>query len=117
MKRYTLFSAIPIGAITVFLHIGKRYTPFLAFHQFFRILPIIWAQGAATHFVAKSKMAALENKNKNVQHPTLEQYRYLSTDTISTHLSFRWTIPKRGYNRISNNRPKYVSELHLRSHI
>jgi hypothetical protein len=41
VKRYALNSTTPIGAITVFLQTGKRYTPFSALHQFFNTLPII----------------------------------------------------------------------------
>jgi hypothetical protein len=47
VKRYTSNSATPIGAITMFLQIGKRYTPFSALHQFFPTLPIFvlkWRQ-------------------------------------------------------------------------
>ncbi len=47
MKSYTPNSATPIGANTMFLQIGKRYTPFSALHQFFPTLPIICAQVAA----------------------------------------------------------------------
>jgi hypothetical protein len=46
VKRHTLNSATPIGANTVFLQTGKRYTPFSALHQFFPTLPIICAQVA-----------------------------------------------------------------------
>ncbi len=41
MKHYTLSSATPIGANTMFLQIGKCYIPFLALRQFFQTLPII----------------------------------------------------------------------------
>jgi hypothetical protein len=47
MKCYTLSSATPIGANTMFLQIGKRHIPLLALHQFFHTLPIIWAQVVA----------------------------------------------------------------------
>ncbi len=38
LKRYTPNSTSPNGANTKFLQIGKRYTPFLALHQFFPTL-------------------------------------------------------------------------------
>jgi hypothetical protein len=41
----------PIGVNTMFLQIGKRYAQFLALHQFFHTLPIIWAQVAIKHFL------------------------------------------------------------------
>jgi hypothetical protein len=47
VKRYTPNSATPIGANTMSLQIGKRYTPFSALHQFSPTLPIICAQVAA----------------------------------------------------------------------
>jgi hypothetical protein len=37
VKRYTQSSDTPIGDIAMFVQIGKRYTPFLAFHQFTQI--------------------------------------------------------------------------------
>ncbi len=55
MKHYTPNSATPISANTVFLQIGKRYTPFSAFHQFFPTLPIIWAQVAAKRFMQNTR--------------------------------------------------------------
>jgi hypothetical protein len=51
VKCYTPDSATPIGANTVFLQIGKHYTPFSAFHQFFPTFPIICAQVAAKRFM------------------------------------------------------------------
>jgi hypothetical protein len=51
VKRYTPNSTSPIGANTMFLQIGKRYTPFLALHQFFPTLLIICAQVAAKRFM------------------------------------------------------------------
>jgi hypothetical protein len=50
MKHYTPNSATPIGANTMFLEIGKHYTPFSALHQFFPTLLIIWAQVSAKCF-------------------------------------------------------------------
>jgi hypothetical protein len=47
VKRYTPNRTTPIGANTMFLKIGKRYTPFSSLHQFFPTLPIIWAQVVA----------------------------------------------------------------------
>jgi hypothetical protein len=48
--RYTLSSTTPVGTNTMFLQIGKRYTPFLVLHQFFHTLPIIRAQVVVKHF-------------------------------------------------------------------
>jgi hypothetical protein len=47
VKRYASNSATPIGANTMFLQIGERYTPFSALHYFLPTLPIIWAQVVA----------------------------------------------------------------------
>jgi hypothetical protein len=55
MKRNTPNSATPIGANTMFLQIGKHYTPFLALHQFFPTLPIIFAQVVAKHFMRNTR--------------------------------------------------------------
>jgi hypothetical protein len=55
MRRYTQNSATPIDANTMFLQIGKRYTPFSALHQFFSTLPIICAQVAAKHFMRNTR--------------------------------------------------------------
>ncbi len=55
MKHYTPLSATPIGANTMCLQIGKRYTPFLAPHQFFPTLPIICAQVAAKRFMQNTR--------------------------------------------------------------
>jgi hypothetical protein len=55
MKRYTPNSATPIGANTMFLQIGKCYTPFSALHQFFSTLPIICAQVAAKRFLRNTR--------------------------------------------------------------
>jgi hypothetical protein len=51
VKRYTPNTATPMGAYTMFLQIGKRFTPFSALHQFFPTLPIICAQVAAKCFM------------------------------------------------------------------
>jgi hypothetical protein len=51
VKGYTPNSATPIGANTMFLQIGKRYTSFSALHQIFPIFPIICAQVAAKRFM------------------------------------------------------------------
>ncbi len=40
MKCYTVCIAAPFGTNTM----EWRYTPFSALHQFFPMLPIIWAQ-------------------------------------------------------------------------
>ncbi len=62
MKRYTPNSATPIGANTMFLQIGKLYTPFSALHQFFPTLPIICAQVAAKHFMRNTRWCPLKLK-------------------------------------------------------
>jgi hypothetical protein len=59
VKRYTTNSATPMGANTMFIQIGKRYTPFSALLQFFPTLPINCAQVAAKPFFAKYKMVSL----------------------------------------------------------
>jgi hypothetical protein len=51
VKRYTANSAPPIGANTMFLQIGRRYTPFAVLHQFFPTLPIICVQVAVKRFM------------------------------------------------------------------
>jgi hypothetical protein len=55
VKRYTPNSATPIGANTMFLQIGKRYTPFSALHQFVPTLPVIYAQVAAKCFMRNTR--------------------------------------------------------------
>jgi hypothetical protein len=67
MKRYKPNIATPIGANTIFLQIGKRYTPFSALYQFFPTLPIC-AQVAAKFFCKIKDSVPLKLKN-NVQHP------------------------------------------------
>ena len=78
MKRYTPNSATPIGANTMFIQIGKHYTPFSALHQFFPTLPIICAQVAAKHFTV------CEIQDTDLTH---------RLTPLSTHLGFCWTIP------------------------
>ncbi len=78
MKRYTPNSATPIGANTMFIQIGKRYTQFSALHQFFPTLSINCAQVAAKRLCEIQDGVPLKLKN-NVQRPILEQY--LSIDT------------------------------------
>jgi hypothetical protein len=53
--RYTPNSATPFGANTMFIQIGKRYSPFSAAHQFFPTLPIICAQVAAKRFMRQKR--------------------------------------------------------------
>jgi hypothetical protein len=53
--RYTPNNGALIGANTMFLQIGKRYKPFLALHQFFPTLPIIWAQVAAKRVMQNTR--------------------------------------------------------------
>jgi hypothetical protein len=55
VKRYTPNSATPIGDNTMFLQIGKCYTPFSALCQFFLTLPIICAQVAAKRFMRNTR--------------------------------------------------------------
>jgi hypothetical protein len=55
MKRYTPNIATPIGTNTMFLQIGKRYTPLLALRQFFPTIPIICAQVAAKLFLRNTR--------------------------------------------------------------
>jgi hypothetical protein len=59
VKRHTPNSAAPIGANTLFLQIGKCYTPFSVLHQLFPTLPIICAQVAAKHLMRNTKMVSL----------------------------------------------------------
>jgi hypothetical protein len=66
VKHYTPNSATPVGANTMFLQTGKRYTPFSALHQFFPTLPIVCAQVAAKRFMRNTRL-----KN-NVQRPNTE---------------------------------------------
>jgi hypothetical protein len=68
MKRYTPNSATPIGANTMFLQIGKCYTPFSVLHQFFPTLPINCAQVAAKRFMQNTRLCPFKLKN-NVHHP------------------------------------------------
>jgi hypothetical protein len=71
VKRYTPNSATRICAITMFLQIGKRYTPFSALLQFFPTLPIIWDQVAAKRFMRKTRWYPFKIKNY-VQRPNTE---------------------------------------------
>ncbi len=68
MKSYTPNSATLIGANTMFLQIGKHYTPFSALHQFFPTLPIIFAQVAKKVLCEIQDSVPLKLKN-NVQRP------------------------------------------------
>jgi hypothetical protein len=71
VKRYTLNSATPIGANTMFLQIGKCHTPFFALHHFFPILPIICSQVAAKLLYEIQNGVHLKLKNI-VQRPNTE---------------------------------------------
>jgi hypothetical protein len=62
MKRYTPKSTTPIGANTMFLQIGRRYTPFSALRQLFPTLPIICAQVAAKRFMQKTRWCLFKIK-------------------------------------------------------
>jgi hypothetical protein len=55
VKRCTPNSATPIGANTMFLQIGKLYTPFSALYKFLPTLPIICAQVAAKRFMRNTR--------------------------------------------------------------
>jgi hypothetical protein len=64
----TLYNkAIPIGVNAVFLPIGKRYTPFLALHQFFHTLLSIFTQVAAKSFLQNLRWCPFIKNN--VRHP------------------------------------------------
>ncbi len=63
MNSYTPNSATPIGANTMFLHIGKPYTPFSVFHQVFPTLPIICAQVAEKRFMQIQDSVPLKLKS------------------------------------------------------
>jgi hypothetical protein len=65
----------------MFLRIGRRYMPFLAFHQFFPTLPIIWTQVAGKGFLQNPRWFSFKAKKRTPSAPTLEQ-----------DLSFRWTV-------------------------
>jgi hypothetical protein len=71
VKHYTPNSATPIGSNTMFLQIGKRYTPFSALHQLFPTLPIICAQVAAKSLCKIQDRVPVKLKN-NVQRPNTE---------------------------------------------
>jgi hypothetical protein len=88
-KRYTPNSATPIGANTLFLQIGKCYTPFTALHQFFPTLPIICAQVAAKRFMQYTRYCPFNKIMSSA--PILKHITHRLTP-FSTHLSFRWTI-------------------------
>jgi hypothetical protein len=62
MKRYTPNSATPMGTNTMFLQIGKRYTPFSVLHQFFPTQPIFCAQVAAKRFMRNTRRCPLKIK-------------------------------------------------------
>jgi hypothetical protein len=55
-------SATPIGDNTMFIQIGKRYTPFSALHQFFPALPINCAQVAAKRFMRNIRWSPFKIK-------------------------------------------------------
>jgi hypothetical protein len=78
----------------MFLQIDKRHTPLPALHLFFPTLPIIWAQVAAKRFLRNSRWWPCKIKKEcpAPQHHS-NTCRLIP---ISTHLSFRWTIPLMG---------------------
>ncbi len=61
MNRCTVSSVTPISADTMFLQIVKHYTPFLALHQFFHTLPIIWADIVNIFCKIKKKFPARQH--------------------------------------------------------
>jgi hypothetical protein len=71
VKRFTPNCATPIGANTMFLQIGKRYTPFSALHQFFPTLPIIYAKWRQNVLCEIQESVPLKLKN-NAQRPNTE---------------------------------------------
>jgi hypothetical protein len=73
MKSYTPNRTTPIGANTMFLKIGKRYTPFSVLHQLFPTLPIICAQEAAKRLMQNTRWCPFKIKN-NVQRPILKHF-------------------------------------------
>jgi hypothetical protein len=77
--KYTPNSATPISASTMFIQIGKRYTPFSALHQFFPTLPINCAQVAAKRFVRNTRWCPF--KIKKIMSSALILEQYLSIDT------------------------------------
>jgi hypothetical protein len=78
VKHYTPNSATPIGANTMFLQIGKRYTPFSALHQFFPTVPIICAQVAAKRFMSIQDSVPLKLKIMS-RAPILKHYPPVNT--------------------------------------
>jgi hypothetical protein len=71
VQRYPPNSVTPIGVNTMFLQIGKRYTPFSALHQFFPTLPIICAQVTVKRIMQNTRWCPFKIKNI-VQHPNTE---------------------------------------------
>jgi hypothetical protein len=71
VKHYTPNSATSIGANTMFLQIGKRYTPFSALHQFFPTLLIILLKWWQNVLCEIQDSVPLKLKN-NVQRPNTE---------------------------------------------
>jgi hypothetical protein len=63
VKGFTLNRITPIGTYTMFLQIGKHYTPFSSL-PFFPSSPIIWAQVAAKHFMQITRWCPFKIKKK-----------------------------------------------------
>jgi hypothetical protein len=79
VKHYTPNSATPVGTNSMFLQIGKRYTPFSAFHQFFPTLPIICAQVAAKRFMRITRWCPFKIKKKMSNAPIMKHYPPVNT--------------------------------------
>jgi hypothetical protein len=62
VNRYTPNSTTPIGTNTMFIQIGKRYTPFSALYQSFPTLPINCAQVAAKRLMRNTRWSPFKIK-------------------------------------------------------
>ncbi len=83
-------SDTPISANTLFLKIGKSYTPFSARHQFFRITNNLgWSSGKT--FLQNPRWCS-GKINYNVYSAPAQKHLQLIT-TTSDPLEFRWTVP------------------------
>jgi hypothetical protein len=80
----------------MFLQIDERHTPLTVLHLFFPTLPIIWAQVAAKRFWGIQYSGPLKLQ-KNVKRPNTICTNTCRLIPISTHRSFRWTLPLRGF--------------------
>jgi hypothetical protein len=62
VKRYTPNRATPMGTNTMFIQVGKRYTPFSKLHQFFPTLAINCAQVVAKRFMQNTRWCPFKIK-------------------------------------------------------